>query len=87
MGIFGPGVTRVPGLLRSERSDTMTWVVGTGAFLGMLAIASGIVTLRTGWILPMARRHVTRPRLHRAVCGWPLALRLGVMCLVRRLRK
>jgi hypothetical protein len=32
--------------------------------LGLLAIASGIVTLRTGWILPTARRHVTRPRLH-----------------------
>ena len=42
----------------------MAWVVGTGAFLGLLAIASGIVTLRTGWILPTARRHVTRPQLH-----------------------
>ncbi|MFE4685732.1 hypothetical protein ACFRNJ_33850 [Streptomyces sp. NPDC056721] len=42
----------------------MAWVVGTGAFLGLMAIASGIVTLRTGWILPTARRHVTRPRLH-----------------------
>lgn len=42
----------------------MAWVVGTGAFLGMLAVALGLVTLRTGWILPTARRHVTRPRLH-----------------------
>lgn len=42
----------------------MDWVVGTGAFLGLLAIALGIVTLRTGWILPTARRHVTRPQLH-----------------------
>lgn len=42
----------------------MAWVVGTGAFLGLLAIALGIVTLRTGWILPTARRHVTRPQLH-----------------------
>ena len=42
----------------------MAWVVGTGAFLGLLAIALGIVTLRTGWILPTARRHVTRPKLH-----------------------
>ncbi|MFC9530435.1 hypothetical protein [Streptomyces sp. NPDC056975] len=42
----------------------MAWVVGTGAFLGLMAIASGIVTLRTGWILPTARRHVTRPQLH-----------------------
>ncbi|MFE5198693.1 hypothetical protein ACFQ93_34080 [Streptomyces sp. NPDC056601] len=32
--------------------------------MGLLAIALGIVTLRTGWILPTARRHVTRPRLH-----------------------
>lgn len=42
----------------------MAWVVGTGAFLGLLAIALGIVTLRTGWILPTARRHVTRSKLH-----------------------
>lgn len=42
----------------------MAWVVGTGALLGLLAIALGIVTLRTGWILPTARRHVTRPQLH-----------------------
>lgn len=42
----------------------MAWVVGTGAFLGLLAIAFGIATLRTGWILPTARRHVTRPELH-----------------------
>ena len=42
----------------------MAWAVGTGAFLGLLAITLGIITLRTGWILPTARRHVTRPRLH-----------------------
>ncbi|MEU0695696.1 hypothetical protein [Streptomyces niveus] len=42
----------------------MAWVVGAGALLGLLAITSGIVTLRTGWIVPTARRHVTRPRLH-----------------------
>ncbi|MEV1053883.1 hypothetical protein [Streptomyces sp. NPDC049887] len=42
----------------------MAWVVGTGGLLGLLAIASGIVTLRTGWILPTARRHVGRPKLH-----------------------
>ncbi|WP_407840610.1 hypothetical protein ACE1OC_36595 [Streptomyces sp. DSM 116496] len=42
----------------------MAWVVGTGALLGLLAIALGIVTLRTGWILPTARRHVIRPQLH-----------------------
>ncbi|MFJ2854556.1 hypothetical protein [Streptomyces rubiginosohelvolus] len=32
--------------------------------MGLLAIALGIVTLRTGWILPTARRHVTRSKLH-----------------------
>ncbi|MFK0110716.1 hypothetical protein [Streptomyces sp. NPDC091217] len=32
--------------------------------MGLLVIALGIVTLRTGWILPTARRHVTRPQLH-----------------------
>ncbi|MFD7961750.1 hypothetical protein ACFV5J_13230 [Streptomyces zaomyceticus] len=41
----------------------MAWVVGAGGFLGLLAIALGIVTLRTGWIVPTARRHVTRPKL------------------------
>lgn len=42
----------------------MAWVVGTGGLMGLLVIALGLVTLRTGWILPTARRHVTRPRLH-----------------------
>ncbi|WP_037628766.1 hypothetical protein [Streptomyces aureus] len=42
----------------------MAWVVGAGAFLGLLAIVLGVVTIRTGWILPTARRHVTRPELH-----------------------
>lgn len=48
----------------SERGDTMAWVVAANALLGVLAIALGTVTLRTGWVLPTARRHVTRPRLH-----------------------
>jgi len=42
----------------------VAWVVGTGLLLGMLLIAMGTVTLRTGWLLPTARRHVTRPQLH-----------------------
>ncbi|MFE3249147.1 hypothetical protein [Streptomyces sp. NPDC059209] len=42
----------------------MAWAGGAGALLGLLAITSGIVTLRSGWIVPTARRHVTRPRLH-----------------------
>ncbi|MEV5795999.1 MULTISPECIES: hypothetical protein [unclassified Streptomyces] len=32
--------------------------------VGVLAVAMGIATLRTGWVLPTARRHVTRPHLH-----------------------
>ncbi|MER8031231.1 hypothetical protein ABTZ78_19975 [Streptomyces bauhiniae] len=42
----------------------MAWVVGVGMFLGLLAIGAGITTLRTGWMVPTARRRVTRPRLH-----------------------
>ncbi|MFD4758710.1 hypothetical protein ACFWOJ_07405 [Streptomyces sp. NPDC058439] len=42
----------------------MAWVVGANVLMGLLLIALGLVTLRTGWILPTARRHVTRPRLH-----------------------
>lgn len=42
----------------------MAWVAGTGVLIGLLAVASGIGTLRTGWALPTARRHVTGPRLH-----------------------
>ncbi|QCW80500.1 solute carrier organic anion transporter [Streptomyces sp. S6] len=38
--------------------------MGANALLGVLAIVLGTVTLRTGWVLPTARRHVTRPRLH-----------------------
>ncbi|MFF7013748.1 MULTISPECIES: hypothetical protein [Streptomyces] len=42
----------------------MAWVVGAGLLLGLLMIAMGTAALRTGWIVPTARRHVTRPRLH-----------------------
>lgn len=42
----------------------MAWVVGANALLGLLAITLGTVGIRTGWVLPTARRHVTRPRLH-----------------------
>ncbi|MEU0377651.1 hypothetical protein ABZ093_10170 [Streptomyces cyaneofuscatus] len=42
----------------------MAWAVGTGLLLGLLLIAMGTATLRTGWIVPTARRHVTRPQLH-----------------------
>ncbi|MFF0597966.1 hypothetical protein [Streptomyces antibioticus] len=42
----------------------MAWIVGTGMLLGLLAIVAGSVTLATGWTVPTARRHVTRPRLH-----------------------
>ncbi|MER7173987.1 hypothetical protein [Streptomyces mesophilus] len=42
----------------------MAWVVTTNAFVGLLAIALGIVALRTGWTVPTARRHVTTPKFH-----------------------
>ncbi|AWK10614.1 hypothetical protein DDQ41_18855 [Streptomyces spongiicola] len=41
----------------------MSWVVGTGTLPGLLAIAWAIVTLRTGWVAPMARRYVAWPHL------------------------
>ncbi len=42
----------------------MAWAGGTSGLLGLLAIALGIVTLRTGWVLPTARYHIRRPKLH-----------------------
>ncbi|MET9368075.1 hypothetical protein ABZY00_09510 [Streptomyces griseoflavus] len=42
----------------------MVWVVGIGVLVGLLMIASGVGTLRTGWVLPSARRHVVRPKLY-----------------------
>ncbi|GHB08209.1 hypothetical protein ACIQRS_29655 [Streptomyces termitum] len=44
----------------------MGWVVGTGAVMGLLVITLGVAALRTGWVLPVSRRHVTRPRLYGA---------------------
>ncbi|MEV0177469.1 hypothetical protein AB0I00_41020 [Streptomyces sp. NPDC050803] len=40
----------------------MDWVVGTGVVLGLLALATGAATIRTGWLPPLARRRVFRPR-------------------------
>ncbi|MFI0901277.1 hypothetical protein [Streptomyces sp. NPDC020983] len=44
----------------------MIWVAGPGAVVGLLVIASGWATLRTGWLPPLARRHAGRPQLHAA---------------------
>lgn len=33
----------------------MEWVVGTGTFLGPLAIALGMASMRPGWTLPWVR--------------------------------
>ncbi|MFI1654096.1 hypothetical protein ACH4ZU_04025 [Streptomyces sp. NPDC020472] len=41
----------------------MVWVVGAGMLLGVLSVALGVVTFRTGWAPPWSRRHVMRPRL------------------------
>ncbi|MFD8058806.1 hypothetical protein ACFXA0_26420 [Streptomyces cyaneofuscatus] len=58
----------------------MAWVVGTALLLGMLLIAMGTLTLGTGWIVPTARRHVTRPQLHG--CG---ALLMGASLVLQSL--
>ncbi|CAM5528059.1 hypothetical protein [Streptomyces pilosus] len=42
----------------------MVWVVGIGVLVGLLMVASGVGTLRTGWVVPSARRHVARPKLY-----------------------
>ncbi|GAA5707359.1 hypothetical protein Save01_08222 [Streptomyces avermitilis] len=42
----------------------MDWFVGLGMVLGVLAIALGTVSIRTGWTLSWARRHVARPRVY-----------------------
>ncbi|WP_406301457.1 hypothetical protein OHA61_02425 [Streptomyces sp. NBC_00885] len=42
----------------------MGWVVGVGMALGLLGIALGTASIRTGWTLPWVRRRVTRPRMH-----------------------
>ncbi|MFF3013298.1 hypothetical protein [Streptomyces sp. NPDC057939] len=42
----------------------MAWLVATGMVVGLAAVVLGIMALRTGWILPTARHHVTRPPLH-----------------------
>ncbi len=72
--VVGPGVRAS----LSKRSVVMVWVVGVGALVGALAVAAGVATLRTGWILPTARRQVRRPRLHGygAVC-------VGSSCLLQ----
>ncbi|KQX59666.1 hypothetical protein ASE09_03295 [Streptomyces sp. Root66D1] len=31
--------------------------------MGLVVITLGVLTLRTGWVPPWTRRHVTRPRL------------------------
>ncbi|MET9793330.1 hypothetical protein [Streptomyces canus] len=42
----------------------MEWVVGSGMVLGLLAVALGVASMRTGWTLPWVRRRVTRPRIY-----------------------
>jgi hypothetical protein len=39
----------------------MEWVVGSGMVLGLLAVAAGMASIRTGWTLPWVRRRVTHP--------------------------
>ncbi|MEU8831724.1 hypothetical protein [Streptomyces sp900116325] len=58
----------------------MEWVVGSGMFLGLLAIALGLVSIRTGWTLPGGRRRVTRPRIYGLG-----ALLVGAPCVIQGL--
>lgn len=44
----------------------MEWVVGVGLFLGLLIFALGVASIRTGWTLPWARRHIRHPRVYGA---------------------
>ncbi|MFF3602895.1 hypothetical protein [Streptomyces sp. NPDC002463] len=41
----------------------VAWVVGAGLLLGLLGTVLAGVVLRTGWVPPWNRRHVTRPWL------------------------
>lgn len=58
----------------------MGWVIGIGMLVSLALIALGVVSMRTGWVLPWARRHVTRPRVY----GFG-ALLAGVPCVVQGL--
>ncbi|MFI2347939.1 hypothetical protein ACH492_13020 [Streptomyces sp. NPDC019443] len=58
----------------------MEWVAGCGMVLGLLAIALGTASIRTGWTLPWVRRRVTRPRIHGLG-----ALLVGAPCVMQGL--
>ncbi len=58
----------------------MEWVVGSGMFLGLLAVALGVASMRTGWALPWVRRRVSRPRVYGLG-----ALLVGATCVIQGL--
>lgn len=58
----------------------MEWVVGSGMFLGLLAVVLGVASMRTDWSLPWARRRVTRPRVYGLG-----ALLVGAPCVIQGL--
>jgi hypothetical protein len=58
----------------------MAWVAGFGMVLGLLAIALGTASIRTGWTLPWVRRRVTRPWIHGLG-----AFLVGASCVVQGL--
>ncbi|MFD7872532.1 hypothetical protein ACFV5G_00120 [Streptomyces sp. NPDC059766] len=58
----------------------MEWVVGIGLVLGLLFMALGVASIRTGWTLPWARRHVR----HHRVYGTG-ALLMGASCVLQGL--
>lgn len=58
----------------------MEWVVGSGMLGGLLLIALGTASIRTGWTLPRVGRRVTRPSIY----GLGVLL-AGVPCVIQGL--
>jgi hypothetical protein len=60
------GIKEVPstGAIGIEGAIPVDWIVAGGMVLGALLMALGTAALRTGWTLPWARRHVTRPGMY-----------------------
>lgn len=58
----------------------MEWVVGSGVLGGLLLIALGTASIRTGWTLPGVGRHVTRPSIYGLG-----ALFVGAPCVIQGL--
>jgi len=58
----------------------MGWIVGISMSLSLMLISLGVASMRTGWVLPWARRHVGRPHVYGLG-----ALLVGAPCAVQGL--